>query len=686
MRGHVRHTVAPTYAAAVAVSLLCAQFAFARAASAQTVAPLPESNYSVRSACRAPAPGHASCMALELVPETEAARAHERPLAMPRAVPARAGAATEVCKPPTAAEGCFGLTPKDLHSAYDLPDDEESSSSPPTVAVIDAYNDPTLEANLKTYDQEYGFSECTTEDGCLEKLNEHGEAGNFPFPKTTAELESRREGDETERDEAEEAEGWTVEESLDVETVRATCQNCKILLVEAETTSDTQLEAAEETAERYGAKEISNSWGTPECESSGLCITEGAVFDDPGTVITASAGDYGYLDWDSLDAGYTDYPASSPNVVAVGGTRLRLSSAGAWEAETVWNDGGRDGGVDDGHGAGGGGCSEEFEAQLWQQHVSDWSSVGCGDRRAVADVSADADPYTGVAVYDTSAEECETEYRQSGVEHLVRWCTIGGTSLASPLVASVFALAGGAHGVSYPSRTLYENEVDTPGSLHDVTSGSNGECDRPFDSETAESGCTTAEEAASCSSHLICKAGTGYDGPSGVGTPDGITGFQPPSGSGGQDEEKSTGGDTSPSAPTVPAPVSSSGSSTTSSSSTSQASLTPLAASAPAARISGLALTFNALLALDADRPRIAQIGFTFDCNVATRVTVTLQKQGGKRGHTRWLTFVRPSSFFAASGHDTHRLGGHRSLGSGSYRLTLTLPDGSPRSIVFKIG
>ena len=90
----------------------------------------------------------------------------------------------------------------------------------------------------------------------------------------------------------------------------------------------------------------------------------------------------------------------------------------------------------------------------------------------------------------------------------------------------VFALAGGADGVEYPAKTLYENEVKSPGSLHDVTTGSNGECTKPF-TETGLSGCTTAEEAKSCASKAICVAGTGYDGPTGVGTPDGITAFKP---------------------------------------------------------------------------------------------------------------------------------------------------------------
>src|ERR1039458_1496427 len=122
--------------------------------------------------------------------------------------------------------------------------------------------------------------------------------------------------------------------------------------------------------------------------------------------------------------------------------------------------------------------------------------------------------------------ECEYRYEEAKVKHVLYWCTIGGTSVASPLIASTFALAGGANGVEYPAKTLYENRVKSTGSLHDIATGSNGECTKPF-SETGLSGCTTAEEAKSCASKAICVAGIGYDGPTGVGTPDGITAFKP---------------------------------------------------------------------------------------------------------------------------------------------------------------
>jgi hypothetical protein len=277
------------------------------------------------------------------------------------------------------------------------------------------------------------------------------------------------------------------------------------------------LETAERSAATLGAGEVSNSWAGPEAGETPE-LESASPFDHPGTVITAAAGDDGYLDWDAPSAserGYVSFPASSPHVVAVGGTRLSLGAGGAWVGETVWN----------GDGATGGGCSVVFTAQPWQQSLSDWSGVGCGSKRAVADVSADADPYTGVAVHDTSPE-CEYRYEEAEVKHVLYWCTIGGTSAASPLIASTFALAGGASGVEYPAKTLYENELKSPGALHDITVGSNGECSEPF-TETGLSGCTPAEEAASCAAKAICLAGTGYDGPAGVGTPDGIAAFKP---------------------------------------------------------------------------------------------------------------------------------------------------------------
>ena len=474
--------------------------------AAGSVSPLPRSDYTVRAVCAAAARGRGGCLALQLVPRTAAARARRHPLGLVRSAPLTA---------PSPGAGAFGLRPQDLHAAYGLP---TSVSGAQTVALVDAYNDPTAEADLKAYDEEFALPACTAGNGCFKQVNQNGETGNLPFPKTMTELETARKGTRAAREEAEEATGWDLEISLDIEVAHATCESCEVLLVEANVPSYEDLETAEQSAAVLGAGEVSNSWAGPEVGETPE-LESASPFDHKGIVITAASGDDGYLDWyapNVSERGYVNYPASSPHVVAVGGTRLSLGVGSAWASETVWN----------GDGATGGGCSVVFTAQPWQQSVSGWSGVGCGAKRAVADVAADADPYTGVAVHDTSPE-CEYRYEEAKVKHVLYWCTIGGTSVASPLIASVFALAGGASGVEYPAKTLYQNELKSPGSLHDVTTGSNGECTKPF-SETGLSGCTTTEEAKSCASKGICLAGPGYDGPTGVGTPDGIAAFKPP--------------------------------------------------------------------------------------------------------------------------------------------------------------
>ncbi len=474
------------------LALLCAQ-----AAAASFVYPLPRADYGVREVCGTPGLRRAACQAFQLVPLSAEARARRHPLGITRRTSLRAA---------SPAEGAFGLRPQDLHSVYKLP---TSASSAQTVALVNAYNDPTAESDLKAYDEEFGLPECTSANGCFKQVNQNGETANLPFPKTTKELESAKKGSRTQKEEAEEANGWGVEISLDIETAHATCQSCSILLVEATIPTYEDLEKGEKSAETLGATEISNSWAGSEAGETPT-LENASPFNHPGTVITAAAGDDGYLNWDSSEKGHVNFPASSPHVVAVGGTRLSLGVNGEWTGEVVWN----------GDHATGGGCSVEFTAQSWQQAVSDWASVGCSTKRAVADVAADADPYTGLAVHYTSSE-CE--------EAKVHWCTIGGTSLSSPLIASVFALAGGADGVAYPTQSLYEDAVKSPGSLHDITLGSNGECKKGFVNgklfEGGVSNCTTAEEAASCSSKAICLASTGYDGPTGVGTPDGAADF-----------------------------------------------------------------------------------------------------------------------------------------------------------------
>lgn len=248
--------------------------------------------------------------------------------------------------------------------------------------------------------------------------------------------------------------GWALEISLDVQIAHAICPNCKILLVEASSNSFANLLAAEDYATGH-ATVVSNSWGGSE--SSGETSYD-PHFNRPGIPITVSSGDNGYG---------VEYPASSQYVTAVGGTTLPLNPDNTRSNETAWS-------------GAGSGCSAYEPKPSWQ------TDSGCS-RRTVADVSADANPNTGASVYDSY-----------GYQGQKGWFQVGGTSLASPLVAAVYALAGNGASTTYGSYPYSHT-----GSLYDVTSGSNG----------------------SCGGSYLCTAGPGYDGPTGLGTPNGTGGF-----------------------------------------------------------------------------------------------------------------------------------------------------------------
>jgi len=679
-------------ALAACLSLLCAP-----AASATPVSPLPASDYRVRPACPEPLPGHAACLALALTPATAAARAHVRPLGITRNTPMQA---------PSPAEGAFGLRPVDLADAY-FPGEPAEAAGPQTIALVDAYNDPDAEADLNTYSRTFGLPELArcahgaTSD-CFEQVNQSGKTANLPFPQTNAEREAELEacndegaGESCEK--VQEADGWALEMSTDIEISHAICQNCRILLVEASSTEYSDLEQAEDTAASLGASEVSNSWAGPEPG------TDSSAFDHPGTVITAASGDDGYLNWtEALEASLfgeaynvgANYPASSPHVVAVGGTKLTLSSKGSWQSESVWNDDPREGTED--HGAGGSACSRSFEAPAWQRALPDWSSVGCGERRAVADVAADADPYTGVAVYDSmpySGEEPEG------------WEPIGGTSVASPIIAAMYALAGGAHGVEDPAQTLYSH-LETK-LLHPVTTGGNGECDASYASAcTGSMSESSSRFAFDCGKGLlICNAAVGceghyYDGPAGVGTPDGIDALKPevhtlkeprpcepgtnlePSNS---PEPKNSPGPKEEGPPANKgAGESTGGASVAGARSASAAGGVGTSAAGPT--LSALSLTRAAILALNSTQPRASQVGFTFTISASARVHVTLARRVRVRGRGRWRLLADSLTINATAGHNSRRLHGRGTLAPGLYELTLTPLHGTAHSLTFTLG
>jgi subtilase family serine protease len=327
------------------------------------------------------------------------------------------------CDAPTAPAG---YEPCDLQAAYALP--SATAGTGQTVAIVDAYNDPNAEADLGVYRGEFGLPECTTANGCFRKVDQ---AGGTNYPSADP--------------------GWSDEISLDVDMVSAICPNCHILLVEANSNSYLDLFTAENEAANLGASVISNSWGGGEFQGESSYDT----YFHHGIPITASTGDKGYG---------VSYPASSPYVTAVGGTSLTTAANARGWSETAWS-------------GAGSGCSSNESKPTWQK------DTGC-PRRTVADVSADADPNTGVATYDTFNE--------------VGWLVFGGTSVAAPVVASVYALAGNGATAASPSYAYAHSS-----SLFDVTIGSNG----------------------SCGGSYLCTAKPGYDGPTGLGTPNGVSAF-----------------------------------------------------------------------------------------------------------------------------------------------------------------
>jgi subtilase family serine protease len=402
--------------------------------------------YRTQRLCEVSRPGAASCVAVRLLAKSLTS-ADLMANASRQATEQASGASPAVMnKSPLG-----GLTPEGLHDAYDLPS-ETFGGSVQTIAVVDAYNDPTAEADLAVYDKQFDLPPCTKANGCFNKVNQEGKTS--PLPKTQGE--------------------WAVEMSLDVQMAHAVCQSCHVLLVEADNEEFEPLGTAVDAAVNAGATEISNSYAGIEAS---YVTAANAAYDHPGVVITASSGDCGYLD-EVCGGAAANFPTDSPDVISVGGTAL-TESGETWTS-TVWEDGGS-------------GCSRVFSAPLWQQDVASFSATGCGSARASADVAADADPWTGVDVYDSTP---------AGNGDPTGWIILGGTSASSPIVASEFGLAGGAHGVSYPAATLYSNIGDS-GALTDVVSGHNG----------------------SCEGATICKAATGYDGPTGVGSPHGLGAF-----------------------------------------------------------------------------------------------------------------------------------------------------------------
>lgn len=424
--------------------------------------------------------------------------------------PAVAGAAA----PYVAGDGALtrgpagGLTPALLASAYGY---DPAGGAGQTVAIVDAYDDPKIEADLAIFDSQYGLGECSKANGCFRKVNEEGSESTKALP-------------------AKDKSGWSQEISLDVDTVRAVCQACKILLVEADNEYFANLAKGVDEAVALGATEVSNSYGGPEQE---MGPEERAAYEHPGVVITAATGDDGYDDWNYLlrglaPPGMPNAPSSLPSVVSVGGTSLYLNEDGGRTDETVWNDDGLADALELPAGyVAASGCSTLFAAQPWQLDAPGFSTAGCAGKRLAADVAADADPLTGFDIFD-NYNYCGTALECKPVEEAIAehggWQTFGGTSLSAPMIASLYALAGGGAGLRDPALTLY-GHLGQGASLYDVTEGGNGFCDgepAPVCGRPNREFQATVD----CEGTTACNAAPGYDGPTGVGTPNGLQAFK----------------------------------------------------------------------------------------------------------------------------------------------------------------
>lgn len=337
--------------------------------------------------------------------------------------PQRGAAAGTTAALPTA-----GYRPVDIAAAYQL---GSGGTVGTTVAIVDAYDNPNVEADLAVYRAAFGLPACTTTNGCFRKVDQRGGSALPP-------------GDP----------GWGVEIALDVQAVSASCPACKILLVEADTSSLISIGTAVNTAARLGAKVISNSYGADEF--NGAIAVGRSYYLHAGVAQVVSSGDYGFT--------AAAFPAALPQVVAVGGTTLTKGSGSTW-TEKAWS-------------GAGSGCSAWFAKPAWQQDTH------CA-MRTTSDLSAVADPATGFAVYDTY-----------GLGASNGWIVVGGTSLAAPLIAGMIARAGNP-GALDTAHYAYTHRSG----LKDVVGGSNGFCGGDY----------------------LCTAKKGYDGPTGLGSPRGLS-------------------------------------------------------------------------------------------------------------------------------------------------------------------
>ncbi|HEY8281609.1 MAG TPA: FG-GAP-like repeat-containing protein [Leifsonia sp.] len=423
--------VRAAFVALVGISLSAAALATPAGTPDRTPAPAPArvasspnfAGHAHKRTCAAPSRRHVSCFA-------EVVEGVVSPSVAPSILPP-------------------GYSPAQLRAAYALP---SSGGAGRTVAVVDAFDLPSAESDLATYRAQFGLPACTTANGCFRKVDQNG---GTSYPGVDP------------------LHGWGPETALDLEMVSAACPDCKVLLVEGDNDRIDSLGTAVQTAVRLGALYISNSYGAPDDGNTDFSPYD-ATYNHPGVVVTASTGDAGYG---------AQFPATSPEVTAVGGTTLSPASGTArgW-TESAWS-------------GTGSGCGTVGSKPSWQH------DAGCA-AKSTADISAVADPVTGVAGYGPTPT----------APFVSAWQVFGGTSVSAPLIAGMYALAGTPVAGTYPASYPYAR----PTALNDVTTGFNGVV-----------GVQNPTTHATCSTPYLCTGSAGYDGPTGLGTPHGLAALTP---------------------------------------------------------------------------------------------------------------------------------------------------------------
>ena len=377
-------------------------------------------------ACDRASAGSVACLAL--FRSVAAAQRAGAPANVAGLAAGASGVSSNAVAPPTS-----GYGPVEIKSIYSL---DVTKGVGQTVAIVDAYDNPNAEKDLAAFRSVYKLPACTSANGCFRKVNQRG--------GTAAPV-----GDP----------GWGLEIALDLQAVSAACPNCRILLVEADSSDFSDIGAAVNRAVALGAKIVSNSYGGDEF--NGVIALGKQFYSHPGVAMVVSSGDSGFT--------AASFPAAWRSAIAVGGTSVAKTATG-WK-HTAWS-------------GAGSGCSAWIAKPSWQKDPHCLM-------RTTSDLSALADPATGLAVYDTYGLD------QFGLPP--GWIVVGGTSLAAPLISGMIALAGNAPSVG-TAKYVYDHRAG----LSDVIGGSNAGFQ-------------------DCGGDYLCTALKGYDGPTGLGTPKGVS-------------------------------------------------------------------------------------------------------------------------------------------------------------------